>query len=85
MPKNLPDHWWVIHDDLATALMIFGLVTFAKVKLHPPSSIMSSAIHRAMTQLIFVHEVGKLGGGNLGKLRGNLLVKSADQLVLWVF
>jgi hypothetical protein len=30
----------VIHDDLIATLMIFGLVTFAKVKLHPPSSIM---------------------------------------------
>jgi hypothetical protein len=43
--------------------MIFGLVTIINIKLHPPSSIIRSAIHQAMTCLIFVHEVGKLGGG----------------------
>ena len=43
--------------------MIFELVTFAKVKLHPPSFIMRSVIHQAMTHLIFVVEAGKLGGG----------------------
>jgi hypothetical protein len=43
--------------------MIFGLVTFINIKLHPPSFIIRSAIHQAMTRLIFVHEVGKLGGG----------------------
>ena len=36
--------------------MIFGLVTFAKVKLHPSLSTIRSAIHQAMTCLIFVHE-----------------------------
>ena len=45
----------MIHGDSATALMILGLVTFAKVKPHPPTSI--------MTCLIFVLEVGKVGGG----------------------
>ena len=39
---------WVIHDDLVVALMVFGLVTFAEIKLHSPSSIMRSAIHQAM-------------------------------------
>ena len=53
----------MIHDDLAAALMIFRLVVFAKFKLHPQSCIMRNAIHRAMTRLIFVLEVGKLGGG----------------------
>ena len=57
--------------------MIFGLVTFAKVELHPLISIMRSAIHRIMTCLIFLHEVGKLGG--------NMWVWGANQLVLWVF
>ena len=38
---------YTLHIDLVVDLMIFGLVTFAKVKLHPPSSIMRSAIHRA--------------------------------------
>ena len=33
-----------------------------KVKLHPPSFIIRSDIHQAMTHLIFVCEVGKLGG-----------------------
>ena len=47
---------------------MFGLVAFAKVKLHPPSFIMRNAIHRAMTGLIFVPAVGELGGGNLSKL-----------------
>ena len=53
----------MIHGDLATALMIFRLVTLAKSKLHPQSCIMRNATHRAMTRLIFVLEVGKLGGG----------------------
>ena len=48
--------------------MIFGLVTFAKAKLHPPSFILRSVIHRAMSRLIFVSEMGELGGNNLGKL-----------------
>ena len=39
--------------------MIFGLVTFAKSKQHPPSSLNMSA----MTRLNFEGEVGKLGGG----------------------
>jgi hypothetical protein len=42
--------------------MIFGLVTFAKIKLHPSSSIIRSSIHQSMKHLIFVVEVGKLGG-----------------------
>ena len=63
---------------------MFGLVTFTKVKLHPSSLIMRNAIHQAMTHLIFVPKVGKLGGGNLGKLGGNMSLWSADQLVLWV-
>ena len=28
---------WVIHVDLVATLMIFGSVTFAQIKLHPPS------------------------------------------------
>ena len=52
----------MIHVDLAIAFMIFGLVTFTKGKLHPPSSKSRSAIHRAMTHLIFVLKVGKLRG-----------------------
>ena len=51
---------------LAATLMIFGLVAFTKVKLHPPSFITRSApIHQAMTHLIFVPKVDKLGGNNL--------------------
>ena len=42
--------------------MIFGLVTFLEVKSHPPPLKMS-VIYQAMTCLIFVHEVGKLGDG----------------------
>ena len=38
---------------------------------------MRSAIHWAMTTLIFVPEVGKLGGG--------MWLWGANQLVLWVF
>lgn len=55
---------WVskIHGDLAIALIIFGPVTFTKIKLHSPPSIFKSAIQRAMTCLIFVGEVAKLGG-----------------------
>ena len=52
----------LIHNDLATTLMIFGLVTFAKVKLHLPSFIIRNAIHRALTRLVFVPEVGNLEG-----------------------
>jgi hypothetical protein len=52
--------------------LIFGLVTFAKVKLPPPSFIIRSVIYQAMTYLIIVPKVGKLGGGNLGKLRGGM-------------
>jgi hypothetical protein len=58
-----PPPWWY-----------FGLV---KVQLHPPSSIMMSAIHQVMTQLILVSEVDKLGGG--------MWLWGADQLVLWAF
>jgi hypothetical protein len=57
--------------------MIYNLVTFAKVKLNPPSSITRSVIHRAMTRLNFV--------GDVGKLRGGLCLWGADQLVLWLF
>ena len=68
---------WVIHGDLATTLMIFGLVTFVKVKPHPPSSIIKCAIHQALTLLIFVQEVGKL--------RCDMRLWGANQLVFWVF
>ena len=44
-----------------------------------------SAIHQAMTHLIFVPEVGKLGVRNLGKLGGGMWLQGANQLVLWVF
>ena len=62
--------------------MIFGLVIFTKVKLHPPSFIIKSAIHQAMTHLIFVPNVENLGGGNLGKLGGGMWLRGARQLVL---
>ena len=58
-----------MHVDLATALMIFGLVTFAKIKLHPPSFKMRNAIHRVMTCLIIVPNVCKLGGNKLGEIK----------------
>ena len=58
--------------------MIFGLVTFAKVKLHPSPSTIRSAIHQAMKRLIFAHEVDRLEDGNLGKLG----LWGANQLVL---
>ena len=64
--------WWVVHGVLVASLMIFGLVTFTKVKLHPPSFIMRSIIHWVMTRLIFMHEVSILGGGNLGELGGGM-------------
>ena len=38
-----------------------------------------------MTPLIFVGEVDKLGGGNLGKLESGMWLRGAKQLVLWVF
>ena len=57
--------------------MIFGLVTFAKFKLHPPSSIRRIVVHRAITCLFFVDEVDKLGGG--------MWLSGSNQLVLWVF
>jgi hypothetical protein len=66
----------VIHGDLAVPLMVFGLVTFAKVKLHPPSVIMRSPLHRAMTCLNLVAEVAILGGG--------MWMWGAHQLALWV-
>ena len=49
--------------DLAATLMIFGFVTLADIKLHLPSSKIRSAINQAIIHLIFVGEVGKLGGG----------------------
>ena len=54
-----------------------GLVIFAKVKLHPSMPKMRSVVHRAMTCLIVVPEVGKLGGC--------MWLWVANQLVLWVF
>ena len=51
----------MIHGDLV-ALIIFGLVTCAEVKLHPSSSLMR-ATHRAMACLVFFTKVGKLGAG----------------------
>ena len=66
-----------MYGDLDATLMIFGLVTFAKVNLHPPSSVMRSAIYRAMTRLNFVPDVGKLGG--------NMWLRGVDQLTLWIF
>jgi hypothetical protein len=60
-------------------LMIFGLVTFRRIHttVHPPSFIIRSAIHRVMTPLICVGEVGNLGGG--------MCLWGANQLVLHVF
>ena len=40
--------------------MISRLVTFAKVKLHPTSSIIRSDVHWVMTHLIFVPKVKKI-------------------------
>ena len=57
--------------------MIFELVLFLKPKLHPPSFTTRSTIHRVMTCLIFVGEVGKWGG--------NMWLWGAKKLVLWVF
>ena len=67
-----------MHGDLAFALMIFGLITLTKENYihHPPSSMIRSAIHRVMVCLIFVGEVGILGG--------NMWLWGADQLVSWV-
>ena len=66
-------------------MMIFRLVTSAKVKLHPPSFIIRSVINQDMTHLIFEREVGKLRGGDLCKLGGGMWLRGANQLVLWVF
>ena len=57
--------------------MIFELVLFLKPELHPPSFTTRSTIHRVMTRLIFVGEVGKWGG--------NMWLWGAKKLVLWVF
>ena len=51
------------------------------MKLRPPSSIIKSVINQATTPLIFVGEVGKLRGGKLGKVRGNMGLWDANQLV----
>ena len=61
-------------SDLAVTFMMFGYVTFVTIKLHPPSSVVRSAIHQAMTHLIFVAKPGKLGGG--------MWLWGADELVL---
>ena len=65
--------WWFsrYHYD------IFGLDTFQKIKPHPTSTIIRSAIHWAMTCLAFVGEVGKLWG--------KMSLWVANQLVFWVF
>jgi hypothetical protein len=52
--------------------MVFGLVIFAKIKLHAPSPIIRSATHAALTRLIFVGKLGKLRDNNLSKSRGNM-------------
>ena len=65
--------------------MIFGLVTLAEFKLHPPSFIIMSATHWALTCLIVVGELGKLRGDNLGKLGGAMWLWGVHQLVLWIF
>ena len=52
--------------------MIIGLDTFVKIKPHPSSSIIKSIIYQAMTNLIFVGKVSKLGGGNLGNGEGGM-------------
>ena len=52
-----------MHSDLVVTLMIFGSITFANVKLHPPSSIIRSAIDQAMIRLFFEPKEDKLGGG----------------------
>ena len=74
-----------MHGGLAPVSIIFGLVIFAKGKLHPPPFIIRSTIHRAMTHLIFVSKVGKFKGNNLGKLEGGMWLRGVDQLVQWVF
>jgi hypothetical protein len=53
--------------------------------IYPPSSIIRSVVHRAMTCLIFLGEVGKLGGNNFSELGGGMWLWGAGQLVLWVF
>ena len=58
-------------------MMIFGLISLEKFKLHSSSSIIRSAIHEVMARLIFVPKVGKS--------RDNMWLRGADQLVLWVF
>ena len=57
--------------------MIFGLFTFTIIKLHPSFFIIRSAIHQAMTHLILM--------GKVGKLKSNMWLWGADQLVLWVY
>jgi hypothetical protein len=51
---------WVMHGDLAVDLIILGLITFTKVKLHPPSSIMKSAIHQNYDTLEFYTRGGQI-------------------------
>ena len=46
--RNQGWRFWVdrvLHGDLAAAFVIFGLVIFTKVKLHPPSSMIRNGIH----------------------------------------
>ena len=49
-----------MHGDLAIDLIILGLVTFTKVKLHPPSSTMRSAIHQNYDMLEFFTQGGQI-------------------------
>ena len=47
----------IAYGDLVAALMVCGLVTSTKVKLHLPTSITRSGVHLDMTCLIYVHKV----------------------------
>jgi hypothetical protein len=51
---------------------MFGLVTFSKVKLHSPSSIMKSVHPLNYDMLDFCVQGGQLGDGNLGKSKGGM-------------
>ena len=64
----------MIHDDFGIALMIFGFLTSAKVKLHPPSSIIRSDSHKLSYDMLNFCARG-------GQIRGR---HSANQLVVGI-
>ena len=67
----------LIYIDLVATLMIFGLVTFAKIKLHPPSSIIRSATHLALHTVEFCVRAGQIS-------KRHVVVRSRPTCVLGI-